>query len=1125
MPIPPKISTAFLSILGFASITLATAHAAEAANQNPAQKLSFNEDIQPILSEHCFQCHGPDPGSRKGELRLDRAEFAFLSRKEGGVAIVKGDPEHSLLIRRVTATKPDEIMPPPEAHKELRAAEIALLRRWIEEGAEYQEHWAFVKPVREPLPSVQRRDWGHNAIDRFVLARLEKEGLTGATEADKYALLRRVTFDLTGLPPTPAEIGDFLSDTSPNAYERVVNRLLDTPRFGEHRARYWLDAVRYGDTNGEHADNLRTTWPYRDYVIKSYNENKPFDQFIVEQLAGDLLPPRNIDQLVATQFNRLNTSTNEGGSVVEEVYLNKLKDRTQTTAAVFLGLTMGCAACHDHKFDPITQKDFYQLSAFFNNMPESVYDGNLAAHDPTLTIPLPEKQAEADRLLSARAALQQQLNERTSRSTELLQAWIRSGAAEKLPRVSPEKLQARFRLDEADGNVVHNIAPTAQPVEYTLGGTDHSWGGSTRPVKFWTGLRFGVQTALSAEGLGNFDRDDAFTVGGWFLPRERSGTNTGAFVSRMSAAEGNRGWDLFWQNAPTRRASAKATAKKKGEGPEANQKSAENKATEDKKAAVEEENDETRPEPQGYLVANLIHAEKKNAISVRTKRAISRKEWVHLAFSYDGSGKAAGVKLYIDGQPQEVEILSDTLTESIRTAAPLQLARRTGGDASPETGFQDVRVYARALSADEVRSMSHADVAGEVLQRPMKQWTADERKIVADYFFQTVDEPAIALHAEIARLESQFQRVTAGGLVLSIAKDRESRPVSFVLHRGTYDALRERVDADVPAVLPPLPSSGTHNRLTLARWLVSPEQPLTARVTVNRMWQELFGTGIVDTPENFGTVGSRPTNRRLLDWLAVDFEESGWNVKRFYKQLVMSATYRQSAKTTPELLAKDPGNKLLGRGPRFRLDAEMLRDQALVASGLLVEKVGGPSVRPYQIEGIWEAVAVQGQSNTRDYVPDKGDGLYRRSVYTFWKRAAPNPVLSTFDAPKRDVCSLQRNRTNTPLQALVTENAVDYLEAARHLAACALTTPDAGVQQKLDSISLRLINKPLAASQRQILVRSLDQFRRHFANPEEARAFLAVGDSPVEATLPPTEFAAWTLLASQLINSDQALNK
>jgi hypothetical protein len=591
----------------------------------------------------------------------------------------------------------------------------------------------------------------------------------------------------------------------------------------------------------------------------------------------------------------------------------------------------------------------------------------------------------------------------------------------------------------------------------------------------------------------------------------------------MSATDGNRGWDLFWQNAGSRRPAARpASPKTKSDSGVAKPVAAGAKIAEQQ---VVDDDEENRPEPEGFLVVNLVHQEKKNAITVRAKQRISRKEWVHLAFTYDGTGKAAGVRLYINGQPQEVDIVSDTLTGSIRTPAPFQLARRTGSDASPETAFQDIRIYARALNPEEVRWMTHEDLAAEILHRPMAAWSADERKIVTDFFFNQVDQPAITLRSEIARLETQFQRATAGGVATLIAKERESRPVGFVLTSGAYHAIQERVEAGVPAVLPPLPEGGAANRLALARWLVAPENPLTARVAVNRAWQELFGTGLVDTPENFGLGGSRPSNRPLLDWLAVDFRESGWNVKRLYKQLVTSATYRQSPKSSAEMLAKDPANRLLSRGPRFRLDGEMLRDQALAASGLLVERVGGPSVRPYQIDGIWEQVAVVGQSNTRDYVADTGESLYRRSVYTFWKRTAPNPVLATFDAPKRDVCTLRRDRTNTPLQALVTENATDYLEAARQLAACALRSTDSGFAQKLDVMSLRLLNRPVSPPERQVLQRSLERFRRHFSHGADAAAFLSVGATPVDASLPPTEFAAWTLLASQLINSDYALNK
>ncbi len=1077
-------------------------------------RVSFNDHVQPVLSEYCFHCHGPDAGSRKADLRLDRAEFAFLPRKDGGPAIVRGDPEASPLWRRITAKDPDVVMPPPEAHKTLEPKHVALLRQWIAEGAEYQEHWAFIPPVREPEPAVRQQSWVRHPIDRFVLARLEQAGFTGAPEADRHALLRRVTFDLTGLPPTPAEIGEFVSDRAPGAYERVVERLLASPRFGEHRARYWLDAVRYGDTNGQHADNLRHTWPFRDYVIAAYNENKPYDQFVLEQLAGDLLPPTRVDQLVASQYNRMHTTTNEGGSVVEEIYLHKLKDRTQTTASVFLGLTMACAACHDHKFDPITQDDFYRLSAFFNNMPDSVYDANQAFSYPTVTVPRPEKKAEAERILGLKADAERKLLARTGRAGALLQAWIAAGG-ETAPRpVAETGLHARFRLDEAEGRDVRNSAPGAQPGTYRLKGMDEAWGGSTRPVKHWTGLRFGIQTALEAPTLGDFERDQAFSVSGWFLPRERSGTTSGAFVSRMATAEENRGWDLFWQSAPTRRPAPKKSGEPKKGG-----------KAEKAEVVVDDDDVENRPEPEGFLVANLIHRERKNAISVRSRQRISRKEWVHLAFTYDGSGKAAGVKLYINGRPQEVEVITDTLDGSIRTSAPFQLARRTGGSASPETCFQDVRVYTRELAADEVARLPHEDLAAEVVRRPMAEWNEDERKIAADFFFQHVDRPAMDLRAEIARRETEFQRATAGGFVMSISKERESRPVGFALHRGSYDAIRARVEAGVPAVLPPLPADAPRNRLGFAQWLVSAENPLTSRVIVNRMWQELFGEGIVETPENFGIVGSRPTNRALLDWLAVDFRESGWDVKRFYRQVVLSATYRQSARIAPELLAADPYNRLLGRGPRYRMDAEMLRDQALAASGLLVEKLGGPGVRPYQVAGVWETVAVVGQSNTRDYVPDAGEGLYRRSVYNFWKRTAPNPVLETFDAPKRDVCVLRRERTSTPLQALVMENATDYLEASRHLAAHALRLPDAGEEQRIETMSLRVLGRPLGAARRQALQRSLAGYRLHFANVDDARAFLAQGASPVDPGLEPREHAAWMLLASQLFNTDYALNK
>ncbi|MBI4623252.1 MAG: DUF1553 domain-containing protein [Verrucomicrobia bacterium] len=1080
-----------LLVLRTPQVAQAAAIAPGAANAS-AGTLSFNEHIQPILSEHCYQCHGADANTREAKLRLDREEFAFAPREDGPI-IIKGEPDKSPLVRRIESTKEDEVMPPPKAHKDLNREEIALLRQWVKEGATYEKHWAYLRPEPAALPATRRQDWGHNAIDRFVLARLEKEGLSPSPEADKHALIRRVTFDLTGLPPTPEEIGAFVSDPAPSAYERLVDRLLASPRYGEHRAHYWLDAARHADTTGTHRDPFRRTWPYRDYVISSFNENKPFDRFTIEQIAGDLLPTENFDQLVATGFVRAHITTSAVGEVTEDLQMVNVAERVNTVSTVFLGLTSACAACHDHKFDPITQKEFYQLSAFFNNTMDPPADNEDPTHFPTVTLPPAGKAAAAGKIIKERAAVERQLMERMARGDEALKTWLASAAARNLKPISTEKLVVRFRFDEGQGSVVRNSAPGATPAGYTLEKDPPLWGYEV--VKHWPPMRLATTTRLPANQLGDFDSTDAFSVSGWFKPRIGRLTRQGSLVSKMALGEKNRGWDLFWEYADAKDVNS-------------NQRWA-----------------------QGRLVVNLIHEGADNAITVRAPRVFGRVEWVHLGASYDGSGKAAGLRLYINGELQDVEIQKDQLAGSIRTSAPLQFARRTDGEGEKETdknpllesAYQDIRVYARQLSPDEIRGTMDRDVAAELLARPVAQWNADDRKVVSNYYFRNVDATAIALSSAKARLDAALEAVTHGGPDANITREKDAMAAAHVLERGVYNQRKERVWADVPAFLPPLPAAAARDRLGLAQWLVSPENPLTARVTVNRMWYEIFGSGIVATLGDFGVVGQRPSHRHLLDWLALDFEESGWNVKRFYKQVVMSATYRQSAKVTPELLEKDPANRLLARGPRFRLDAEMIRDSALAAGGLLVERIGGPSVNTYEPAGLWETMSMDG-SNTRTHKPDSGDGLYRRSVYTFMKRFSTPSVLATFDASRRDVCVVQRERTNTPLQPLITLNAPHFLEASRHLATRAMRLPDTSPEQKIDFMAERLLTRPLPPGQRQVLLKSFDSFRQSFSELR-AKEFVTVGESPVDSALPTRELAAWTVVASQLLNTDQALNK
>lgn len=1049
----------------------------------PPAKLSFNEHIQPILSENCYACHGPDPGSRKGELRLDRAEHAFAPRKEGGKVIIPGDPDHSPLVRRIESTKEKEMMPPPEAHKTLKPEQKALLRRWVAEGAEYQEHWAFIAPRRPAVPTApaQSAGWPRTAVDRFILDRLAREGLAVSPEADRAALLRRVTLDLTGLPPSPSEIDAFLADQAPGAYERVVDRLLASPRFGEHRARYWLDYVRYADTHGIHFDNYRAIWPYRDYVIRAFNANKPFDRFVREQLAGDLLPAKTLDELAATGFMRCNMTTNEGGTVTEEVYVNQTRDRVEAFGLTFLGLTTGCAACHDHKFDPISQRDFYGLAAFLGNTLEKPWDSNIADPGPVLRVPREENRAAAEAVLARRAELQQKLDDRRSRARELAGAWL--GAGNRPKPVAADALELRLRLDEGAGDTVKNSAPGTRLPAFKADTNPLIWGESSW---FWPSMRMDIFTRLALGQTGDVEAGEKFSAGGWIMLRAkpgggvRTGTGNGSLLARMrdDNGKGGAGWEIYHE-------ALKFSVNLNGSTPGA-------------------------------------------GISVVTKEPFTRDEWLHVFFTYDGSRRAAGVKLYVNGRAVETEVKRDTLREaSIRTEATTHLGRRDDAQPMRETRFQDVRFYRRALAAEEVARLPFEDVAAEIVARqpdPAK-WTTDEAFVAADrYFLGEVDAETKALAAAVATHQAAFDVLTADGTPTLIAVEKTSPGYADLLKRGDYFARLERVGPATPHFLPKLPPGATPNRRGLADWLVSPEQPLFARVTVNRMWQEVFGRGLVETAGDFGVMGTRPSHPELLDWLAVEFRESGWEVKKLYRLLVTSATYRQSAAVTPDRLAKDPGNRLLSRGPRFRMDGEVLRDAALTAAGLLVEKVGGPSVKPYQPPGLWEEVAMP-ESNTKHYEPDQGENLYRRSVYTFWKRASPPPGMETFDATSREVVCTRRARTNTPLQAFVTMNDPQWVEAARKLAEHALRA-GADDAARLAFVARATVGRALTPAEGQLVGKSVAAYRGHFASREEdAKALLTVGESPADPMLDPRELAAWTLVASEFLNLDEFLNK
>jgi len=1120
-------------------------------NHKQTRRLDFNQDVQPILASRCFSCHGPDPEMRKAGLRLDLAEWAMKKREGHRDAIVPGHPEKAELVKRIESKDPHYLMPQNaqgEA-KPMSAGEISILREWVKQGAVYRPHWAFEAPVRPPVPHDRSADsWARNAIDNFIYAKLEKEGLEPSSEANKTALIRRVTLDVTGLLPTPDEVRAFIGDSSPDAYEHAVDRLLARPTFGEQRARYWLDYARYADTYGLHFDNSRDIWPYRDYVIRSFNRNKPFDQFAVEQIAGDLMPMKTLDPLIASGYLRLGVSSNEGGTIPEELRVNIARERTEAFGATFMGLTVGCAVCHDHKFDPTTQHDFYSLSAFFNNLDEKPFNDDRPVWAPVVRVPKPERQEAYNRVLAQRSELQGKLNAMRAEARGLVEQWLAS--KKDMPRpVSTSDLVVRMRLDEGKGDVLNNSAPNANPASFKATTTKPEWGETTW---LWPDFRMQSSTRVLLGQAGDYEANHAFSAGGWFMFRAAPfhPGSFGTLLSKMESTRHDRGWELSADENGTISVALVNQAPKESKPEKKN----------DKKTAKEPFN---YPTPQDLSKQDLapnkppeqLKAEKdgEKKSKAKTTEAKSKKSseapkdnthdvairvaaveplrldnaWKHIFFTYDGSGRASGVKIYINGVPLATHVLNDNLGKrSIRTDAPMQLGWRNP-DAHPakDARYQDIRLYARALAASEVKRLPFEDYVSEVAAQPSARWTEDQWHTVAEFYLEDVDPTYHRTQREMAVLDQQLDGLSRGGDLTLVSWEKSTLPYAHVLTRGVYTARGERVEANTPHFLPGLPANQPRNRLALAQWTVSPENPLTARVTVNRIWYELFGTGLVETTEDFGIMGQRPTHPQLLDWLAVEFRESGWDIKHMYKLMLMSATYRQSSKANSQQLAKDPGNVWLSRGPRFRMDAEMVRDIALQSSGLLVQKIGGPSVKPYQPPSIWEQVSYP-TSDTVHYVEDHGDSLYRRSMYTYVKRMAPPPNMDAFDAPARDVVCTRRQRTDTPLQALVTMDDVQFVEAAKVLAERVIHEAGPSPEERINLMSLILLSRIPPPSMAAVLEQSYGEMQSQYtANPKDARALVNSGETKPDSSISEPELAAWTMIASEMLNLDETVNK
>jgi hypothetical protein len=1030
----------------------------EQPTKHPPAAVEFNRDIRPILADRCFQCHGPDKAKRKADLRLDTKEGAFADL--GGYrALIPGNPGKSELYQRITAQEKEDRMPPVRSGRKLTKRQIDLIRRWIEQGARWQKHWAFLPPCRPALPRVKNPGWARNAIDYFVLDRLGREGLAPSPEADRTTLIRRVTFDLTGLPPTPAEVDAFLADRSPAAYERVVDRLLGSPRFGERMAVRWLDAARYADTNGYQTDGERTMWRWRDWVIAAYNRNQPFDQFTVEQIAGDMLPRATLAQKIATGFNRNHRGNAEGGIIPEEYAVEYVVDRVETTATVWLGLTMGCARCHDHKYDPIKQKEFYRVFAFFNNVPERGKAIKYGNSPPVIPAPTRDQREQLSQM-----------------ERKLVQA------AKCFSQMEPELRTAQARWEKtADRAALGDWSVTDRLLaRFPLGGNTTEATGKARAASFQGGKptfvpgRMGKAAALdgkcfiNAGNVGNFGFKDRFTLSAWIYPK---GPRGGVVLSRMVDEEQAEGYQVRLQD--------------------------------------------------GRLHVNLVKRWLDDALRVETAQKVPADQWSHVAVTYDGSRVAAGIGVYVSGVRQKLKVNLDDLNQSFRTAQPFRIGAGDGPSHRLPGSVADVRIYGKALSPREVLIVASPESIGGIVAVPPQRRTRGQAVKLRSYFLARHAPPAVRrAHQDLVGLRQGKKRLIESFPTTMVMQERKKPRDTHVLIRGQYDKKGERVTAGVPAVLPSLPRGVNPNRLAFARWLVDRSNPLTARVAVNRFWQTYFGTGLVKTAEDFGAQGEWPSHPGLLDWLATEFLRTGWDVKALQKTIVLSATYRQSSRVTPALLRRDPENRLLARGPRFRLSAEMIRDQALAVSGLLVEKLGGPSVKPYQPRGLWRELT------EATYVQDHGTKLYRRSLYTFWKRTVAPPSMVTFDAAAREACTVRKARTNTPLQALTLMNEVAFVEAARVLAQRLLTEGGKTAESRL-TLAFRLVTarRPRPA-ELAILRAGLDRHLAHYRkDPKPALKLVSAGEYPRHAKLDVSELAAYTAVASVILNLDETIVK
>jgi hypothetical protein len=1019
-------------------------------------KVDFDREVRPILSDLCFSCHGPDESRRMAGLRLDTKDGAFAVRGKNAV-IVAGDAANSRLFQRMSHEQVARRMPPPQASRQATAKQVETIRQWINEGAEWRVHWAYQTPVRPELPAVKNEAWAKNPVDRFILARLEKEGLTPSPAADRAKLLRRVSLDLTGLPPTPAEVAAFVNDKSPGAYEKQVDRLLQSPHYGERMALPWLDLARYADSHGYHIDSHRDMWPWRDWVIRAFNANQPFDQFTIEQLAGDLLPNATKEQKIATGFNRNHMINFEGGAIPEEYHAEYVIDRVEATSTTFLAMTMGCARCHSHKYDPIAHKDFYRFFAFFNNVSDKGLDGREGNAVPNLPLPTPEQESMQKELKARIQAAEEYLKSEVVKQAQA--AWEKQATGVPAQPVN-EGLLAHY---DFDGSLAD------QSGRYQHGRT--VYGDPT----------FG--TGLVARALG-LDQQTRVELGTAIAPR---------FSIALWVRQGGSKQEMpLLQKLDGERSTVELV--------------------------LDEQNLFAIQRREARLIVRI------DGIEARTVGTFRQGEWKHVVVAYDGTG-ASGLRVFLDG---ELDPLTKRTGEA-RGEFPgvWTMGAREANRKAYAGSFDDLRIYGRALAEGEVKYLALDHPVRTIFSGVAGKRTKPEDDLVREYFLTRVAaEETRQRYADLKAWRKEYTKLEKQILNTMVMDEMAKPRESFVLNRGQYDQPGEKVTPGVPAVLPPLPDGAPANRLTLAKWLVDAKHPLTARVAVNRFWQMYFGLGIVKTAEDFGSQGDPPSHPELLDWLATEFIRTGWDVKAMQKLIVMSNTYQQSSRTTPALVERDPENRLLARGPRFRLPAELLRDQALAVSGLLNPALGGPSVFPYQPPGIWEELAFGDGFSMQEYVQSHGPDLYRRSMYTFWKRTAPPASMSTFDAPDREKCVAWRPVTNTPLQALVLWNDPTYLEAARALAARTWQAAGADVAKRASWAFTQALGRAPKPAELAVLTKLARAQSLQFAkNPQAAADLLKAGESPVPAGIPVPELAAWTVVSSAILNLDELVTK